>query len=193
LAKLKKRNMIVTLIACSILLSIVLTIVFHVFSNAEIASILEFLEGCDVIRVENSLMKEDGDIVETSTINDRKKIQKLVLVLKKTEYKRRPARGVAATKELIEIYILKKDKAQMYLLRVIGNILEIGRFPKARIHRYKSSDENLLYKVRNALGVSNVEFEKIDPNEQIIEVPISERKVWVGTKKEWESLQKLDN
>jgi hypothetical protein len=135
----------------------VLTTAFHVLSNSEIASILEHLKNCEALGVDNSLMRVGGDVRENCIIHDREKIQKLGNVLGNIEYKRIRALGVAATKELIDIHIVSKNPKQLDSLRVIGRYLEIGKVPK--FHRYRSSDEDLIDNVRNALGVSNVELD----------------------------------
>ena len=191
LTKLKIRTIIIIIVVISIILSVLFMVILSISANTEIMSTIENLKNCDALGVENSLMRVDGDVIENSLIQDRKKIQDLARVLSELEYVRRPSRGMPGTKELVDIHIVSKNRVRPNSFRIIGDLLQIGDVSK--FNRYESSDEYLLNSARKALGISDIVLEIADPNEQLFEIPISERGVWVGTKEEWESQHKKDN
>jgi hypothetical protein len=191
LTKLKIKTIIMIPFGISIIFFVLYLGIMSFLAKAEITSTIENLKNCDALGVENSLMRDDGDVIEGSLIQDRKKIQDLARVLSEVEYIKMPSRGKIGTKEMVDIHIVSKNRVRPHSFRIIGDLLQIG--DESKFNRYKSSDEYILSSVRKALGISDMVFEVIDPNEQKFEIPIGEREVWIGTKKEWESRPKKDN
>jgi len=190
LTTLKIRTIIIVIIGISIITSILVLGIISISAKAEIKSLIENLKNCDAIAVENSLMRVKGDPLENSIIQDRKKIQDLVRLLSEVEYKRSIYIGPMETRDLVDIHIVSRDIKKPHSFRVFSHLLLIGNFPK--FTEYVSSGESLKGSVRQVLGISDLVYPAIDPNEKKFHIPIGEREVWIGTKKEWESRPKKD-
>jgi hypothetical protein len=174
LTKLRIRTIIIVIVGISVLFTVLLVGILSVSARSEIKSIIENLKKCDALGVENSLMRLDGDVIENSLIQDSKKIQDLARVLSEVEYIKMPSRGKIATKEMVDIHIVSKNRVRPHSFCIIGDLLQIGDLSK--FNRYESSDEYLLSSVRKSLGISDVVLEVIDPNDQTFAIPIREPK-----------------
>ena len=191
LTKPKIRTIIIAIVGISIMTTILILGIISVSARLEIASLLKNLKNCDAIAVENSLMRVKEDPLENSIIQDRKKILDLIWLLSEVEYKRSIYRGPIETRELVNIHIVSKNRKKPHSFRLISDCLLIGNFPN--FTEYVTSDEYIYSTVRQVLGISDIVYSVTDLNKQKFEIPIGEREVWIGTKKEWESRPKKDN
>ena len=191
LTKLKIRTIIIALVGSSIITSVLILGILSISANKEITLLIKNLKNCEALGVENSLMFVKEDPLENSIVQDRKKIQDLIRVLSEVEYKRSIYRGPIETRDMVNIHIVGNNRKKPHSFCIIGNLFIIGNFPN--LNEYETSDY-ILRKARKALGIRNrVVLKVTDPNKQKFEIPIGERKVWIGTKKAWESRHKKDN
>ena len=190
LTNLKIRNIIIIPIGFAIMISILILGIISISSNMEIKSLIKNLKSCDAIAVENSIMRDDGDMIENSIIQDRKKIQDLIRVLSETEYKRSIYRGPIETREWVDIHIVSNNRKKPHSFRLISDCLLIGNYPK--FTEYESSDKYIKISARKALGISDKVYSVTDLNRQRFEIPLGKGKIWIGTKKEWESKTKKE-
>ena len=151
LVNLKVRNIILIIALGSISFVLVVTGILKVSSAKDISSILDMLQDCSNVWVVNSYYDRELNRVanEKIIIEEQKTIRTLSNVMAKAKYQRDRMRGVPSTFDTIDIYVIRKNNSEIQKIRfsvIAGYLLDINK------HRYYSSNEELLYDIRKAIG-----------------------------------------